>query len=121
MYITILYTILLIVAIYIISLLIYILGSIISKTTLPLKELPSVSIIIAVKNGENALPKLLNDLKNQTYKEPCEFIIVDDQSTDSTKNIIKTIEQKNKQFRYTSSILLKNPSSDKILFFVIAD
>ena len=111
MYITILYTILLIVAIYIISLLIYILGSIISKTTLPLKELPPVSIIVAVKNGENTLPKLLNDLKNQTYKEPCEFIIVDDQSTDSTKNIIKTIEQKNKQFRYASSI-----NGDKKLF-----
>ena len=98
MYIAIIYTVLLVVAIYIISLIIYIIGNLISKNRIKYKDNPSVSVIIAVKNGEKSLPKLLNDLENQNYEGKYEFIIVDDQSTDDTKNIIKSLAKNNKIF-----------------------
>ena len=112
MYITILYIVLLIVAIYMFSLLIYIIGNLISKSNSSLKKNPPVSVIVAVKNGEKSLPNILCDLENQNYKGLCEFIIVDDQSTDNSKNIIKALEQKNEKFKYTSSV----NGEDKLFF-----
>ena len=108
MYIAIIYTVLLVVAIYIISLIIYIIGNLISKNRIKYKDNPSVSVIIAVKNGEKSLPKLLNDLENQNYEGKYEFIIVDDQSTDDTKNIIKSLAKNNKIFKYVSSTIGNN-------------
>ena len=92
-----LYFILIVVAIYMISLLIYIVGNFISKNKTQNKENSAVSVIVAIKNGEESLPHLLNDLENQDYKGECEFIIVDDQSHDNTKNIIQEFERKNKK------------------------
>lgn len=44
-----------------------------------------VSVIIAARNEERALPFLIEDLKNQTYPQHLfEVIIVDDHSTDGT-------------------------------------
>ena len=50
---------------------------------------PPVSVIVAVRNGEKNISRLLNSLKTQTYHGQMEFIIVDDQSTDTTINIIQ--------------------------------
>ena len=104
MYLVALYIILLIVAIYIISLLIYITGNLIYSTYRKSEKLPSISVIIATKNGENSLPNILSDLNKQNYQGNYEFIIVDDQSNDNTKNIIKEFEEKNRKFKYISSI-----------------
>jgi len=112
MYIAALYAILVVVAIYIISLLIYIVGNFISKNKTTHKENPSVSIIIAIKNGAKSLPHLLNDLENQNYKGDYEYILVDDQSNDNTKNIIQKSAQKNKKIKYVLS-----SSGDNKLFF----
>ena len=112
MYLVALYIILLIVTIYIISLLIYITGNLIYSAHRKLEKLPSISVIIAAKNGEKSLPNILSDLNKQNYQGNYEFIIVDDQSNDNTKNIIKEFEEKNRKFKYISSI-----EGDSRLFF----
>ena len=104
MYLVALYIILLIVIIYIISLLIYITGNLIYSAHRKSEKLPSISVIIAAKNGEKSLPNILSDLNNQNYQGNYEFIIVDDESNDNTKNIIKEFEEKNSKFKYVSSI-----------------
>ena len=75
-----------------------------NKTNKKINKKPiSISVIVAVKNGEQSLPKLLNDLENQNYKGMVEYIIVDDESIDNTKEIIKQFQNKNNKFRYISS------------------
>ena len=65
---------------------------------------PPVSVIIAVRNGEKNLMRLLTALKNQTYSGEMEFVIVDDESSDSTPKIIKEFTQDDARFIYTSSV-----------------
>ena len=67
-------------------------------------DTPPVSVIIAIRNGEDALPKLLVDLSLQDYTGELEFILVDDQSEDSTKQLIEEISTKDKRFKYESSV-----------------
>ena len=97
------YIILFPIIIYIISIIVYIVGNLITKNVTINTSLPSISIIVAVKNGENSLPNILNDLINQNYNGEYECIIVDDQSNDQTANIIKDFEIQNKKIRYVSS------------------
>lgn len=66
-------------------------------------ETPPVSVIIAVRNGEKNINRLLNSLKNQTYNGEMEFIIVDDESTDRTVNIIQKFTQMDPRFKHFSS------------------
>ena len=61
-----------------------------------------ISIIVAVKNGEENILRLLDALTNQIYKGDMEFIIVDDQSTDNTKKIIQTYSNNDYRFKYVS-------------------
>jgi len=65
---------------------------------------PPVSVIIAVRNGEKNLMRLLTALKNQTYSGQMEFVIVDDESSDSTPKIIKEFTQDDARFIYISSV-----------------
>jgi len=64
----------------------------------------SVSIIVAVRNGESSLPNLLSDLSKQKYSGDLEIIIVDDNSSDDTENIIKAYSLKNDRILYETSI-----------------
>jgi len=64
---------------------------------------PSVSVVIAVRNGEKNINRLLNALKNQTYNGQMEFIIVDDDSVDKTFEIIYEFTQMDHRFKYISS------------------
>ena len=64
---------------------------------------PPVSVIVAVRNGEKNISRLLNSLKTQTYYGQMEFIIVDDQSTDTTINIIQNFNKMDSRFKYFSS------------------
>ena len=52
-----------------------------------------VSIIVPIYNAEKYLNKCLDSLINQTKKE-LEFILVNDGSTDSTEEIIKSYKDK---------------------------
>ncbi len=49
---------------------------------------PRISVIIAIRNGEKSLPSLIECLINQNYSGEMEFILVDDESEDSTNEII---------------------------------
>lgn len=92
---------------------------------------PPASVIIAVRNGEKNINRLLNALKNQTYNGKMEFIIVDDESVDKTFNIIHEFIQIDPRFKYLSSkdgdsklsfkkraldIGIKNAQYDHLLF-----
>lgn len=57
----------------------------------------TVSIVIPVYNGEVYLPKLIDALKNQTYRN-IEVLFVEDQSTDSSKSILEKICSEDKRF-----------------------
>ncbi len=92
------------IVIYIGSLITYILGNIINHNIKKSHHLQSVSIIIAVKNGQDSLPNILADLEKQKYEGESEYIIVDDESTDCTADIIKEYSRKNPRFIYVSSI-----------------
>ena len=65
---------------------------------------PPVSVIIAVRNGEKNLTRLLTALKKQVYNGKMEFIIVDDESSDNSPQIINKFAQNDYRFIYTSSM-----------------
>jgi glycosyltransferase involved in cell wall biosynthesis len=52
-------------------------------------ENPLVSVIMAVKNGERFVAEAIDSILAQDY-QPCEIIVVDGQSTDSTAEIVKS-------------------------------
>ncbi|MEP5612371.1 MAG: glycosyltransferase [Cyclobacteriaceae bacterium] len=57
-------------------------------------ERSSFSIIIPVRNEEKNIEKILDDLQNQTIDQSkFEVIVVDDFSTDSTRKILKNLEE----------------------------
>ena len=58
-----------------------------------------ISIIITTKNEEKNIKNILESLKQQTYKS-VEIIVVDNNSTDKTKEIAR---------QYTSLIYNKGP------------
>jgi len=62
--------------------------------------MPKVSVIIATYNMANYLPEAIESVLNQTYKD-FEIIVVDDGSTDNTKEIVKKyIDQLRNNIRY---------------------
>lgn len=60
--------------------------------------MPKVSVIIPVYNVEPYLPKCLDSVINQTYKD-LEIIGIDDASTDNSLNILKTFATKDKRIK----------------------
>jgi len=58
-----------------------------------------VSLIIPVYNGEKTLSDCLNSVLNQTYNN-YEVIVVDNNSTDKTKEIIANYQSNNSNIRY---------------------
>ena len=80
-----------------------IIGNIFSYKKNTISEFPPVSIIVSIRNGENALHYLIKDLSAQKYPGKLEFILVDDESTDATSQIIHDIAEKDKRFIYETS------------------
>ena len=74
---------------YIGMLLWFIVGNMFSDSISDSKDTPAVSVIIAIRNGEDALSHLLTNLSSQDYSGEMEFILVDDESENSTKKIPK--------------------------------
>ena len=74
-----------------------------SKKKKSKKPIP-ISVIVAIRNGENSLPNLIKDLSRQKYNGEIEFILVDDESKDNTKSIIKNFIINDKRFRYQTSL-----------------
>ncbi|MDD5172819.1 MAG: glycosyltransferase [Patescibacteria group bacterium] len=60
---------------------------------------PKVSVIIPVYNRGEKLKGCLKSVLNQTYKD-YEVIVVDNNSTDNTKETIKEFQKKDKRVRY---------------------
>jgi glycosyltransferase involved in cell wall biosynthesis len=58
---------------------------------------PSISIIIPVYNGSKTIDKCVSSLKAQTLKQ-CEFIFVDDCSTDDTVEKLTSLTQNDNRF-----------------------
>ena len=64
---------------------------------------PFVSVILPVYNGERYIKKCLESLMNQSYpKDKYEVIVIDNGSSDSTVEILKTITNSQIQVLYES-------------------
>ena len=88
---------------YTIMLIWFIIGNLIPVNINYSNSIPSVSIIVAIKNGEASLIKLIENLRLQDYSGNMEFILIDDQSTDLTAKLIHNITKKDDRFKYISS------------------
>jgi len=62
-------------------------------------NLPLISVIVPVYNGENYLGECIESIRNQTY-ERLEIIIVNDGSTDSTYRIAKSLAEEDGRIKY---------------------
>ncbi len=58
-----------------------------------------ISVLIPARNEEKNLPKILDDLLNQTYQN-FEIIVYDDNSIDETRNIIKKYNTIDSRIKY---------------------
>ena len=67
--------------------------------------MPKISVIIPTYNRANLLPRAIKSVLNQTFKD-FELIIVDDCSTDNTKEIIKGFQKQDSRIKLI--ILEKN-------------
>ncbi len=73
-----------------------------SGKKLELDSLPNVSVVVAAKDEEKNLPACLDSLVNLQYPhEKLEIIIVNDQSADSTPNVI---DKKSKEFGFVKRV-----------------
>lgn len=64
---------------------------------------PQVSIILPTYNRAKILPRTIESILNQTFKN-FELIIVDDGSTDDTEKIVKNFQRKDKRIVYIKNI-----------------
>ena len=91
-------------AIYFLTLLFFIFSLLFIKSNNYKKiKIKNVSVIICVRNGQNSIKNVLNDLKKQQFLGEIEFIIVDDDSNDKTKEIILEFSRLDSRFKYVHS------------------
>ncbi len=68
----------------------------VNTETFARKPLHKISVIIPVRNEEENIAQLLNDLKNQTFPaELFEVLVVDDSSSDKTASIVQDFIHEN--------------------------
>ena len=88
-----------------------------------------VSVIIPAYNEENSIAKTLKTLVNQDYSEKFEVIVVDNGSTDGTKDEVKKFQKKldikvidePKKGRGTARATGANEAKGEFLFYTDAD
>jgi len=73
------------------------------NTSKKILEISGISIIVAIRDGGESTKNIIQYLKDQIYEKEMEFILVDDDSSDNTKNIIKEISKEDPRFKYISS------------------
>ncbi|MDR0731860.1 MAG: glycosyltransferase family 2 protein [Treponema sp.] len=61
-------------------------------------EGPMVSVLVPARNEEKNIERCLNSLRNQIYQN-YEILVLDDNSTDNTPNILKRIADSDKRIR----------------------
>ncbi len=70
-------------------------------TKLKSEFLPQVSVIVPIYNGDRDLPDLIERLKKQTYaSEKVEYLLVDNNSSDRTPNILEEVAKNNLNFQH---------------------
>jgi cellulose synthase/poly-beta-1,6-N-acetylglucosamine synthase-like glycosyltransferase len=80
------------------------------KTSVPEEQLPYISIVVPVKNEERVINRLLNSLSTLNYPlKKSEIIIVEDGSTDKTRDICLNYAKENANVK----ILNKSLSNGK--------
>ena len=73
---------------------------------------PTVSVLVAARDEEKDLPRLLSSLAAQDYPpELCEFVIIDDGSTDRTGEMIAKWAAKDERFK---SVRLEEPDQRRM-------
>ncbi|MCT7951046.1 glycosyltransferase [Ancylothrix sp. C2] len=89
--------------------------------------LPKTSVIIPIHNGEKDIPELLECLENQTYpKNLIEYLLIDNNSTDNTPNLLKAaklppLSQKEIQSSYAARNTGIHAATGEIIAFTDAD
>lgn len=61
------------------------------------------SIIVSTHNHEDIIPTCIEGLLNQNFEDTYEIIIISDNSTDNTNEIIKSYQEKNGNIRFFST------------------
>ena len=90
--------------IYTIIILWFIIGNLLNKIEFEQShKSPPISVIVAIRNGEEVLAQFINNLKSQIYSGDIEFILVDDNSIDNTAYLIKEVVNDNSIFKYETS------------------
>jgi len=74
-----------------------------------MKKTPLVSVIIPTYNRAKLLPRAIDSVLNQTYKN-FELIIIDDKSKDETLKVIKRYAKSDKRIKYYINKYSKGPS-----------
>jgi len=97
------YTIIGFAIIYLLNIAQFIFGLTLDDQNIKNHKLIPVSIIIAVKNGEESLDRMLRLLSQQIYLGDMEFIIVDDNSTDNSQYMIESFARQDSRIKYVSS------------------
>jgi glycosyltransferase involved in cell wall biosynthesis len=64
-------------------------------------ELPAVSVVMSVHNGQKYLRDAVESILNQTFRN-FEFIVIDDGSTDNSKEILEEYAAKDRRIRLIS-------------------
>lgn len=66
------------------------------------KEFPLISVLVPARNEEKNIATLLEDILNQAYKN-IEIIVLNDQSTDKTKEIVEQYMKDEKRLKLINS------------------
>lgn len=77
-------------------------------------KLPKVSVIIPTYNRSEKLDKTIKSIERQKYpKDKVEIIIINDNSSDNTRDVISKLEKNNKQITYLDNKKNLGPAASR--------